>query len=87
MNRYSLDRDIFKKSAAVFDEPAYILKDTGTSIRENTIQFSNPYKIKVRHDKLIAECLRISRSQAQKLLETGALKVSKLSNNEVVFSC
>ncbi len=87
VNQYCLNRDIFKKSAAtIFEEPAYILMDTGTSIKENTIQFFNPHKIKVRHDKLIAEWLKISRSQAQKLLETGALKVSKLSDNEVIFS-
>ena len=69
----------------IFKEPAYILKDTGISTKENAMHFLNPYRIRVRHDKLIAECLKISRSQAQKLLETGALKVSKLSNDEVNF--
>jgi hypothetical protein len=87
VKKYCLDRNIFQRSAAtIFEEPTYILKDTGTSIKENTIQFFNPHKIKVRHDKLIAECLKISRSQAQKLLETGVLKVNRLSNNEVIFS-
>lgn len=87
VNRYGLNRNILQKNVAtIFDEPVYILKDTGTSINENTIQFFNPYKIKVRHDKLIAECLKISRSQAQKLLESGTLKVSSLSDNEVIFA-
>ncbi len=87
VNQYCLDRNIVQKSAAtIFGEPNYVLKDAGISTKENTIHFFNPYKVKVRHDKLIAECLQISRSQAQKLLETGALKVSKLSNNEVIFS-
>jgi hypothetical protein len=87
VKRYGLDRNILQKNAAmIFDEPSYILKDTGTSIKENTIQFSNLHKIKVRHDKLIAECLKISRSQAKRLIESGMLKISSLSDNEVIFT-
>ncbi len=86
VNRYGLDRNILKKNAAmIHDGPGYFLKDTGTSSTENTIQVSNPSKIKVRHDKLIAECLKISRSQAKNLLETGALKASNISDSEVIF--
>ena len=86
VNRYGLDRNILKKNAAmIYDEPNYFLNDIGTSIKENTIQVVNPHKIKVRHDKLIAECLKISRFQAKNLLETGALKTSSISDNEVIF--
>lgn len=87
VNRYRLNRNMFPKSDVIgSDEPAYILKDMGTSIKENAIQFFNPYNIRVRYDRLIAECLKISRAKAQKLLKTGELKENRLSNNEVIFS-
>lgn len=88
VKRYGMDRKMLQKNAAmIFEEPSFILKETGVDCKENTVQFFNPHKIKVRHDKLIAECLKISRSQAKKLLETNALKVSYRSHNAVIFSC
>lgn len=87
VNRYGLDRKMLQKNAGmIFEEPPFILKDTGISGKEKTIRFFNPHKIKVRHDKLIAECLRISRSQAKKLLETDTLKVSSHSHSEMIFT-
>lgn len=86
-NRCCLDRNMLPKGDVIgSDEPAYILKDMGTSIKENAIQFFNPHNIRVRYDRLIAECLKISRSKAQKLLKAGELKENRLSNNEVIFS-
>lgn len=87
VRRYGLDRNIFQKNRAkIFDEPAYILKYIGTDSKENVIQFSNPHKIRICQDKLIAECLDISYSQAKKMLEARVLKVSKLFDNEVIFT-
>lgn len=87
VTRYGLDRNIFQRNGAkIFDEPSYTLKYIGNDSKENVIQFCNPYQIRIRHDKLIAECLEISRSQAKKKLETGVLKVCKPSDNEVVVA-
>lgn len=86
VNRLGLDRNLFqRKGAKIFREPTYMLKYIGGDSKENVIQFRNPYQIRIRHDKLIAECLEISRTQAKKILETGVLKVSKLSDDEVKF--
>ncbi len=87
VTRHGLDRKLFQKNdAMIFKEPAYVLKDTCKKGEGNTIEFSNPHQIRVRYDKLIAECCKISRSQAKKLLETGLLKVNKPSADEVVFA-
>lgn len=87
VNRYGFDRKIFQRnSVKIFNEPPYILKYMKNDSKENVIRFCNPYQIKIRHDKLIAECFQISRSKAKMILETGDLKVSKSSNTEVIFA-
>lgn len=86
-NKYGIDRKILQKNdAVIFEEPAYLLKEIGNSIKENTIEFFNPHKIRVRHDRLIAEYSGISRSQAKKLLESGVLTVIGLSDIQRVFA-
>lgn len=86
-NKYGTDREFFQKNGAViFEEPAYLLNEIENGTKENTIEILNPYKIKVRNDRLIAECLGITRSQAMKLLNTGTLTVICLSDSERVFT-
>lgn len=83
--RFGLDKRLFQKSGAViYDEPIYELK-VEESREEGTIQYLNPSKIKVRYDKLLAECLNISRVRVKQLLENGSIKKVKYSDSGVVF--
>jgi len=84
--QYGLDRVIFQKNnAVILEEPAYVLKDTGKDAQGDVIRFRNPYRLRIRYDRLIADCLKISRSEAKRFLENGVLVVDQTSENEVIF--
>lgn len=84
--QYGLDRSLFQKNnAEILEEPAYVLRDTGEGAEGDVIRFRNPYHLRIRYDKLIAECLKISRSEAKRILENGLLSVEQPSDNEVIF--
>lgn len=86
VRRVGLDRSIFQKNnAKIYNEPSYILVSGEDSFEENMMQFSNPYKIRIRCDRLLAESLEISRTQAKELLRTGALKQVGSSESELIF--
>ena len=59
----------------------------GECVKENTIIIRNPYHLRIRYDKLIANCLKLSRSEAKKVLETGLLLINQISENEVWLGC
>lgn len=84
--RYGLNRNLFKKNnAKIYAEPPYVLEYIGACDGDNAIRFINPYHISIRNDKLLADCLEISRSKAKRLLDTGVLLVEKLTDDEIVF--
>lgn len=84
--QYGLDRELFQKNGSkIHTEPSYVLKYIATESEDNSIRFRNPYRIRIRHDKLIAECLGVSRSEARGMLDTGRLSVNTLSNDQMVF--
>jgi len=86
--QYGLNRNIFYlNSLKVLEEPPYVLRDMGECVKENTIIIRNPYHLRIRYDKLIANCLKLSRSEAKKVLETGLLLINQISENEVWLGC
>jgi hypothetical protein len=77
VNQYGLDRNIFHQNGLnMLEEPSYLLRDTGECAKENTITIRNPYHLRIRNDKLISDCLMISRNEAKKFLENGLLFVT-----------
>ena len=82
--KYGLDRVLFQKSNAVILEPAYVLRDTGEDMMGDVIRFRNPYHLRIRYDKLIADCLKISRSEAKRVLEMGVLSVDITEDGEII---
>jgi hypothetical protein len=75
-----LDRVLLQKNnVEILEEPAYVLRDSGEDTEEGVIRFRNPYHLRIRHDRLIAECLKISRSEAKRVLENGVLSVEVVS--------
>lgn len=86
VRQYGLDRNVFHLNGLkILEEPPYVLTDMGECTEENTITIRNPFHIRVRYDKLIAHCLKLSRSEAKKALETGLLSANQISDNEVRF--
>ena len=84
--QYGLDRILFQQNGAeIFGEPSYVLRNIGEGMGGDSIRFRNPYHLRIRYDKLISECLEISRAEAKKVLETGVLSVNQLSDYEVIF--
>jgi hypothetical protein len=78
--QYGLDRVLLQKNnVEILEEPAYVLRDSGEDTEEGVIRFRNPYHLRIRHDRLIAECLKISRSEAKRVLENGVLSVEVVS--------
>lgn len=66
--QYGLDRVLFQKNnVEIFEEPAYVLRNTGKDTESDVIRFHNPYHLRIRYDKLIAECFKISRSEAKRV--------------------
>lgn len=85
--KYGLNRVLFQRNnVSIFEEPAYVLRGTGKDTEVNTIKFRNPYNLRIRYDKLIAECLKISRSEAKRALENGVISIEQPSDNEVIFN-
>ena len=83
---YGLDRGFLQKNdAEILEEPDYVLRDTGENTQGDVIRFRNPYHLRIRYDKLIAECLKIPRSEAKRVLESGVLSVEQPSCSEVIF--
>lgn len=88
--QYGLNKTIFRRNGLkVLEEPSYVLKDTCAVANNNTISIRNPYHLQIRDDKLIADCLKISRSKVKQALETGLLSFNRISDNEVRldYSC
>ena len=74
--QYGLDRVLLQKNnVEILEEPAYVLRNGGEDTERDVIRFRNPYHLRIRYDRLIAECLKISRSEAKRVLENGVLSV------------
>jgi hypothetical protein len=86
VHRYGLDRVLFRRNnVEILEELAYVLRGTGEDTERDVIRFRNPYHLRIRYDKLIAECLKISRAEAKKVLDNGVLTVMQPSDKEVIF--
>lgn len=83
--RYALDRALFQRNGMkIHKELSYEIRTVRENPEGEGLRFINPYRLRLRYDKLIADCLGISRSKAKQLLDAGELKVSKLSESESV---
>ncbi|WP_085832786.1 DUF1062 domain-containing protein [Clostridium merdae] len=86
-NKCGYCRDLLTKNhAVILEEPSYLFKEIGNSIKENTIEFLNPYKIKTRYDKLVSKCFGIPRYLVKKWLDAGTLTVISHSDVQLVFA-
>lgn len=84
--QYGLNRNLFQlNNAQIYKEPSYEVRYLRESIEQNTMRFFNPHHLRIRYDKLISECLQISRTKAKQILETGLLSVNHPSENEIVL--
>lgn len=75
--KYGMDRLLMERNRAKIDdrELKYRIVRTQTEGEEDALLIKNPYNIKVREDKLLAEILGLPRNQVKKLLEKGELTV------------
>jgi len=93
--KFGLSRSIFlKNEARIRKEPHYILVSADETVElikkaetleADTIRIWNPYQLKVRSDRLLAECLNIPRTQVKECLEKGLIKQKENSGRKIVF--
>lgn len=65
-------------------EMEWRIDDTGRE--EKKVIIHNPFTLKVREDKLAAEILSISRSNAKKMIKNGQLQIQKMDGILIVSS-
>lgn len=82
-NKAQIDKDdiMYELIPVKGDETAGVKKadEVGTEVDQEEItqiMIYNPYELKIRLDKVVAEILQLSRSRVRKLLEEGKVKVT-----------
>lgn len=79
--QYGLDRMIFQRNGAeIIKEPSYVLRCIGEDMGGDSIRLRNPYRLRIRYDQLISECLGVSRTEAKQALKNGVLSVNQVSD-------
>lgn len=73
-----------RQGAKISGEPPFKLRHVEDLQEENTWRFLNPCHMRIRYDKLMADCMGISRSHVQKMLDNQTLTVDKLSGETFV---
>lgn len=83
--RYGLDRNLFQKNGAQIQEgPPYSLVLMDGEGKENTIYVHNPFRLRIREDKLAAEVLGVSRSEVKRMLDTKMILLRKQAQDVLV---
>lgn len=84
--QYGLDKTLLQKNGAqIYEEPPYRFVPGDRKTQEHEVRIHNPFHIRIREDKLIAEVFGISRSEAKRMLEAGKTQVEQESTAEVVI--
>lgn len=91
---YGRNYQLFKKNKAEIEVEAinyqFIklkeLSDDADHKQQIEIAIHNPYGLKIRPEKQIAEILSLSRSQAKKLMELGDITVESISSKVISIS-
>lgn len=84
--QYGLDRALFQKNnAEILNETAYVIGETGNADVGGVIRLLNPYRLKLRKDKLVAQCLKIPRAEAIRKLRSGMLSIDQSAGHEIII--
>lgn len=83
--RYALDRAVFQRNGfQLARELPYEVRALEKAPGGAWLRFHNPCRIRLRHDKLLAQSCGISRAQAKKMLDQGLLTVCKSSETDLI---
>ncbi len=93
-DNFGIDKGLFARNRAIIDEKGLKYQIvTGTEksvkivdtnfVKGDLLEVDNPYGIKIRNEKVIAELMNISRSRAQKLQESGMVEVEQDISNKI----
>ncbi len=76
--RYGTDKTLFSKNKAEIDweEISYDISPVGqVSTADNVIVIENPYELRLRTDKVLAEILRVTRSRVRQMVKEKKLEI------------
>ncbi|NLK95159.1 MAG: DUF1062 domain-containing protein [Clostridiales bacterium] len=89
---YGMNKSVFSKNRVEINLEALeysIINIEEDNINENSIIIENPYEMKIRSHKIIAEILNISRSKVNKLIKDKVIILDKKyigKRDEIIFT-
>lgn len=87
--RYGTQRTLFAKNhAQIAEDIAYEIRENPqTAPQEKVWILRDPYRLKIRSERILAELLQISRSQVQKMIKEGRIHCEETAEGiKVVFT-
>ena len=84
-NRAEVAMDEINYGYVKLKESSFDPDEKNACREQSLIHIRNPYELKIRPEKQIAEVLELSRSQVVKLLEQNAITIESFSSKDISF--